>query len=229
MNEFEHVWVVVPAFNEASDNTIASTVLSLLSVFPNVVVVDDCSSDGTGELALAVGAVVCRHPVNLGQGAALATGIRFALLEGASEIVTFDADGQHAVEDAVAMVRRLRSGRVDVVLGSRFLGAAVGISARKRRWLQMATLYTRWTTGLKVTDTHNGLRVLGRSAAEQIRIRQNRMAHASEILHEIAAKRLSYVEMPTSITYTSYSVAKGQRMTGAFAILADLILRRLYQ
>jgi Glycosyl transferase family 2 len=117
MRDFARTWMVIPAFNEARHETIAVTVRSARRVFPNIVVVDDCSEDGTDELALREGAHVCRHPVNLGQGAALMTGIRYALMQGADEIVTFDADGQHSVEDAQIMVRMLRAQQVEVVLG----------------------------------------------------------------------------------------------------------------
>jgi len=197
--------------------------------FENVVVVDDCSNDDTWSIAARAGAHVCRHPVNLGQGAALQTGIDYALAQGADHIVTFDADGQHRPIDAISMLDTLEREGCDVVLGSRFLGEAEGISQRKRRFLQLATWYTRMTTGLSVTDTHNGLRALSRRAATTIRLEQNRMAHASEILEEIARHRLSYVEVPCKIIYTSYSKAKGQRMSGAFAILFDLYIRRLYR
>lgn len=221
------VWVVVPAYNEGA--VIASTIGGLLQSFGNVVVVDDCSADATRQLALGAGAHVVRHPINLGQGAALATGIIYALRQGADAIVTFDADGQHSASEARAMVDLLYSEKVDVVLGSRFLGEAHGISSGRRALLTLAVLFTRATTGLTLTDAHNGLRVLSRRAAGLIRIRQNRMAHASEILEQIAAHRIPFVEAPCTIAYTEYSKAKGQRWTGAFAILSDLLTRRLYR
>ncbi len=224
---FERVWVVVPAYNEGP--VVATTVGDLLHYFANVCVVDDFSADATGRLALEAGAHVVRHPVNLGQGAALATGIAYALRHGAEAIVTFDADGQHSPADAAAMVERRDEAQVDVVLGSRFLGRAEGISAGRRLLLRLAVLFTRLTTGLALTDAHNGLRVLSRHAAETIRIRQNRMAHASEVLEQIARHRLRLAEAPCSIVYTDYSRAKGQRWTGAFSILGDLLTRRLYR
>ena len=225
--EREATWVVVPAFNEGE--VIGETIRSVLKQFPNVVVVDDCSSDNTRSIALAAGAHVCSHPVNLGQGAALATGIRYARLHNAQAIVTFDADGQHDINDAQGMLKLLAPGQCEVVLGSRFLGTAKNMSGRKRLLLKLATFYTRLTTGLAVTDTHNGLRAFSAVAADCIRIRQNRMAHASEILEEISRLRLPYREVACTITYTDYSVAKGQRMSGAFAILADLVLRKFYK
>lgn len=221
------VWVVVPAYNEGQ--VVADTVVTLTGVFDNIVVVDDCSSDNTGNLALKAGAFVCRHPINLGQGAALQTGINFALSKGADIIVMFDADGQHSPSDAVKMVEILGETGVDVVLASRFLGRTEGMSKARGYLLKAATAYTRISTGLKLTDTHNGLRVLSRKSAQSINLKQNRMAHASEILEQISSLGLSYVEFPVTIFYSDYSKSKGQKMTGAFAIMADLIIRRLYK
>jgi glycosyltransferase involved in cell wall biosynthesis len=222
-----NAWVVMPAYNE--QKVIGQTIRQVRLLFPNVVVVDDCSRDDTRDQALAAGATVCRHPINLGQGAALQTGVEYALAHGATEIITLDSDGQHSAEDALAMLALLRQKQVQAVLGSRFIGKAEGISAAKRLFLKAAIGYTQLTTGLKLTDTHNGLRVLARSAAQAITIRHNRMAHASEILEQIAEKKISYIEAPCTIVYTDYSKAKGQRMSGAFAILADLFLGRMYR
>jgi glycosyltransferase involved in cell wall biosynthesis len=221
------VWVVVPAFDEAS--VIGTTVQSLLSQFDNIVVVDDKSRDGTGDVALAAGAHVCRHPVNLGQGAALQTGFDYAVQHGAQILVTFDADGQHRAQDAAAMVAVLRRSAADIVLASRFLGATVGMPKSRRFLLTLGTWYTRLTTGLRLTDTHNGLRAMTRQTALRLRLRQNRMAHASEILTEVAALDLRYVEHPVTVVYTAYSRAKGQRFTGAFRVLIDLVVRRMYR
>lgn len=220
-------WIVIPAYNEAA--VIGDTVRAVRRHFDNVVVVDDCSPDATERVAREAGAMVCRHPVNLGQGAAIQTGIDLALARGAAYIVTFDADGQHQPEDAVAMLGELEGKKVDVVLGSRFIGRAEGIS-RQRVWLlKLAVAYTRATTGLNLTDTHNGLRAMTASAARGIHIRHNRMAHASELLSQIAQNQLRYVEAPCTIIYSDYSRAKGQKMSGAFAILWDLIIGKLYK
>lgn len=221
------IWVVVPAFNEA--DVLAQTLSDLLSHFQKIVVVDDCSTDGTGDIALARGAYVCRHPINLGQGAAIQTGIAFALAAGADYVITFDADGQHRPEDAEAMLAELIRSKADVVLGSRFLGAAMGISRTRKMLLKAAVLFTRLSTGLKITDAHNGLRAFTGAAAAKIKLRQNRMAHASEILEQIARHGLRYGEHPVTIVYTDYSRAKGQRIIGAARIMLDLFLRRLYR
>jgi hypothetical protein len=141
--------------------------------------------------------------------------------------VTFDADGQHRVEDALAMTDRLDAAGLDLVMGSRFLGEARNMPALRRLVLKAAVIFTNLTTGLKLTDAHNGLRVLSRAAALQIDLKQDRMAHASEFLSVIAEKKLRFEEAPVTILYTEYSLAKGQRLRNAIHILEDLFFGRL--
>jgi glycosyltransferase involved in cell wall biosynthesis len=221
------VFVVVAAYNEAA--VIGDVVAGLKRAAYPVVVVDDGSSDGTGAVAARAGALVLTHPINLGQGAALQTGLEFALAQGAEVIVTFDADGQHRVEDIPRLVAALGANGADFALGSRFLGDAVNLPARRRVMLTAATWFTRLTTGLDLTDTHNGLRAMTRRGASSIRLRQNRMAHASEILHQIAQSGLTFVEVPVTIEYSPYSLAKGQRLSESLAILIDLFARRMHR
>jgi len=219
-------WVVIAAYNEA--RVIASVVAGLTSSPYRVVVVDDGSRDATAEAAARAGADVLKHPLNLGQGAALQTGIEYALLRGAGRIVTFDADGQHRPQDVAVLLNALSAENADFVLGSRFLGTTVAMPPLRRLILRVATWFTRITTGLNVTDAHNGLRAMSRRGASAIRLRQNRMAHASEILHQIAASGLNYVEAPVTIEYSRYSLAKGQRASEFVVILLDLFARRLH-
>jgi glycosyltransferase involved in cell wall biosynthesis len=220
------VCVVVPAYNEAV--VVPTVVASLRQRFEHVVCVDDGSSDGTGEAARSAGATVLRHPVNLGQGAALQTG--FELVKRRPDVqyvVTFDADGQHCVDDAVSMVRLARRTGVDVVLGSRAAGTTHGQSAGKRLVLRAALAYSRAASGLDLTDTHNGLRVLAREALPALTLRQTGMAHASELESLIARHDLIWCEHPVNVRYTSYSVAKGQSSLNAFNVLYDLLTARL--
>jgi glycosyltransferase involved in cell wall biosynthesis len=221
------LWVICAAYNEAT--TIGRVVAELGRAGYRVVVVDDGSADGTRHIAAAAGADVVVHPVNLGQGAALQTGIDYALSRGADILVTFDADGQHRVVDIPVLVDALRRERADFALGSRFLGQTYNLPALRRWILYAATIFTRLTTGLRLTDSHNGLRALTRKGAAAIRLRQNRMAHASEILVEIAQSGLRYVEVPVTIEYTAYSLAKGQRIGDSVTILLDLFARELYR
>jgi glycosyltransferase involved in cell wall biosynthesis len=173
------VFVVIPAHNEAT--VIARVVSEVAGAGYAAVVVDDGSSDATPDQARAAGATVIRHPFNLGQGAALQTGIEYALAQPAKCIVTFDADGQHRVSDIARLAEALARERADFALGSRFLGQAPNLPPLRHLILQAATLFTRLTTGLEVTDTHNGLRAMTLRGAAAIKLRQNRMAHASEL------------------------------------------------
>jgi glycosyltransferase involved in cell wall biosynthesis len=211
-------------YNEAT--VVGKVIEGLLGTFPNVVCIDDGSRDGSVVVARNAGAVVVEHPVNLGQGAALQTGIEYALQDPQTDsIVTFDADGQHRVEDAAAMVARLRTESLDVVLGSRFLDSRTKLTAMKRIVLKVAALQMKLSTGLDLTDAHNGLRVLGRDVAGRINLTQNRMAHASELVHQLAAFKVRYVEHPVHIIYTDYSKAKGQSLLNSVNIVADLFFK----
>jgi glycosyltransferase involved in cell wall biosynthesis len=217
-------WVVVPLYNEAS--VITDVVLDVRAAFPQVVCVDDGSSDGSAVAARKGGAVVVQHPVNLGQGAALQTGISYALRDPEMRyVVTFDADGQHRVEDAVAMVEELRAGTADVVFGSRFLDARTKPSKAKRMLLRAAVAYTNMTTKMRLTDAHNGLRAMNRTVAERLDIRQNRMAHASEIVEQIGSAGFRYTEHPVHIIYTDYSRSKGQSMLNSVNILTEMFFK----
>lgn len=220
-------WVVIAAYNEAT--VITDVVADLRRAGYRVVVVDDCSHDATGDASAAAGAIVLRHPINLGQGAGLQTGIEFALSAGAEFIVTFDGDGQHCVSDIENLVGALERHGADFALGSRFLGKTVNLPLLRRITLKLATVFTRLTVGLGVTDTHNGLRAMTQRGARAIHLRQNRMAHASEILHQIAESGLRFVEVPVTIEYSAYSLAKGQKLGDAFNILVDLFARRLHR
>lgn len=220
---FDDTWVVIPLFNEAK--VIARVVTSANAVFENIVVIDDGSSDGSAQLAAAAGARVLHHPVNLGQGAALQTGLTYALSQGAHYVVTFDADGQHQVSDAVDMVRLAKSADVPIVLGSRFLDGRTEAGWVKRQVLRLAAWLTNRTTHMQLTDAHNGLRVLRRDAASRLDLHQDRMAHASEIIAQLAKTQLPYREHPVHVLYTDYSRSKGQSLLNSVNILVDLFFK----
>lgn len=227
----DQAWVVIPAFNEAA--RIRSVVEAVRTFGYQVVVVDDGSSDDTATRLEASGCHLVRHSVNLGQGAALQTGIEYAVNAGAAYVVTFDADGQHQSADIERILEPLTSGRCDVTLGTRFArgGRALHISRMRRAILAVAVLYSRMTLGLALTDTHNGLRGFTAATAAALNITQNRMAHATQILARIKQHRWRYEEVPVTIEYSEYSVGKGQSMFNLFGILwestRELLLGRL--
>ena len=219
------VAVVMPAYNEGS--SVGEAVRCALKFFPRVIVVDDGSSDQTGVHAREAGAFVIRHPVNLGQGAALQTGFDWALETGADWVVTLDSDGQHDPADAQRLLQMAVAAGADVALGSRFLGRTEGMPASRKWLLRAALAFQNATAGVRLSDVHNGLRVLSRQALGRVRITQDRMAHASEIVSQLGASNLRVIEGPVTIRYTDYSLAKGQSSVGALHILFDLLLARL--
>jgi glycosyltransferase involved in cell wall biosynthesis len=217
---------VIPAYQEAA--RIGGVVHGLLPFVDRVLVTDDGSQDDTAAVARAAGATVLVHSLNRGQGAALMTAITYALAQGATAIVTFDADGQHRAEDLPALTAPVLQGECDITLGSRFLQGNSAIPQGRRWLLRLATWYTRRSTGLAVTDTHNGLRCLSRTSALQVDLQLDRMAHASEILTWIAECKLNYREIAVAVRYSDETLAKGQRASGALRILYDLVLRHFW-
>jgi glycosyltransferase involved in cell wall biosynthesis len=220
---FPDTWVVIPLYCEAT--VVGDVVRGLRERFDHVVCVDDGSTDDSAGTAESAGAVVVRHAVNLGQGAALQTGIAYALRDPRTRsVVTFDADGQHRVEDAAEMVRLLHTTSLDVVFGSRFLDQRTEFDPLRRMVLRAAVVYTNRTTGMRLTDAHNGLRVFSRTGAATLRIRHNRMAHASEIVHQVGHSDLRWAEHPVHVLYTDYSRSKGQSLLNSINILVETLL-----
>jgi len=217
-------WVVVPLYNEAE--VIGDVIAGLRERFSHVLCVDDGSTDNSVALAQASGARVIRHPMNLGQGAALQTGFDYVSAQpGATHVITFDADGQHLVRDAVEMLELAQRKRISIIFGSRFLDKRTKPGMRKRIVLKVAVLMTRAITGLRLTDAHNGLRVLSMEAIGKIRLEQNGMSHATEIVHQLAKAKLSWQEYPVEVLYTAYSKQKGQSLLNSINILIDLLVR----
>lgn len=220
------VWTIVPAFNEAQ--IIGKVIRDLRRAFPHVVCVDDGSRDATADIALAAGAHVVVHPDNLGQGAAIQTGVEYARRRpGAEVFATFDADGQHRVSDVIAMIGRLRRGDVDIVIGTRFGSATAGHTPRlKRLILQAAAWLSPASRRLGLTDSHNGLRVFNRTVADNLALAMNGMSHASEFVSLIDENGWRATEHPVEILYTDYSLSKGQPLLNGVNILFDGFLRR---
>lgn len=219
------VWIIVPAFNESA--VIGEVVTQLRSVFSHVVCVDDGSSDDTAAAALSAGAHVVRHPVNLGQGAAIQTGVEYARRQpGAEVFATFDADGQHRVTDVVAMIDRLARADVDIAIGTRFDSSAVSRTPTlKKLILRTAAWLSPSSRRLGLTDAHNGLRVFNRTVADNLTLTMNGMSHASEFISLIDENGWRVAEVPVEILYTDYSMSKGQPLLNGVNIVFDGFLR----
>jgi polyprenyl-phospho-N-acetylgalactosaminyl synthase len=221
------VFVVVPSYNEGE--VLSRTVGELVPYGFTVVVIDDGSTVPASQFLTDLPVHCLRHVSNLGQGAALQTATEYALLQGAEIIVHFDADGQHNPALIHKLIEPIRTDKCDVVLGSRFMDANDRRQVPlKKQVLLKAGVFVSWLfTGLWLTDTHNGFRALSRAAAQRIKLTENGFAHATEILELLRRSGLRYVEVPTTIRYTDYSVNKGQSVFNSIDILFDLVLRKL--
>ena len=223
------IFVIIPAYNEAA--ALQSTVGPLIDAGYTVVIVDDGSTDDTQPVLAGLRAVVLRHAVNLGQGAALQTGMDYSLRNGAEIAIHFDADGQHPAEAIPQLAAPILRGDADVVLASRFLRAedAAQTPRGRRVVLRAGIVVSGIFTGMWLSDTHNGFRALSRRALGEIQLRENGFAHATEILAQIRRKKLRYVEAPSAIKYTDYSRKKGQSFWNSLNIVFDLLMEKLFR
>ncbi len=220
------LFVVIPAYNE--EKSISYVIKDLKkSNYNNIIVVDDGSKDKTFDIAEREKVKVLKHIINLGQGAALKTAIDYAIDKGAEIIVTFDADGQHRVQDIGKMIKPVMKREFDIVLGSRFLKKNRNTPFIRKVFLKGGAIIIFLMYGIRLTDSHNGLRAMSRKAAQKIEITSNGMEHASEILEQIKKKRLKYKEVPVNIRYTDYSIKRGQSTLNSFKILFKMIIKWL--
>lgn len=228
MSGFSDTWLIVPCYNEGT--VIFDVLTNARETFPNIVGVNDGSADDSAAQIRAAGAHLVDHPVNLGQGAAIQTGVEYARAQpGAKYFVTFDADGQHQVKDVMRMIERLRTEPLDIIVGTRFAGQENSqVPWIKRAVLKTVVMLSPRTKKLGLTDAHNGLRAFNRRVSEEMNIRMNGMSHASEIVSMIDKHGWRVDEEPVDILYTEYSMSKGQSLINGVNILADgLVARRL--
>lgn len=220
-------YVVIPCFNEAE--VIRKTVQEVSQAGYKIIIVDDCSTDETQKILQGLPVVYIRHKFNLGQGAALQTGMDMAVKLKADRVISFDADGQHDVNDLIGIDKKADEEGLDLVLGSRFMpGSRTNIRAGRKLFLKSARFMNYIFTGVMLTDAHNGFRVFNKKALERIRIRENRMAHASELLRQIRKLKLTFAEFPVHIRYTAYSRKKGQSLLNSVRIVFELLLNKIF-
>jgi glycosyltransferase involved in cell wall biosynthesis len=217
--------VIVRVYNEAP--VVRGVISELVEAGLRVIAVDDASTDNSAQEIDAAGALRITHPINLGAGGALQTGYEAALrFTDATYIGCFDADGQHQLEDLLGMIRLAREGH-DVVMGSRFLDGKTEMSPLRRAILRLAATVMNRRSGTRLTDAHNGLRLISRDVAANIRLSAAGMAYASELEEQLTREGLRVVEYPVHILYTAYSRAKGQPLLNSVNILADTIAHRV--
>lgn len=216
---------VMPAYHEAT--RIQEAIASVQPHVDAVLVVDDGSLDATADRARAAGAIVVRHAVNRGQGAALKTGTEGALRLGADIILHVDADGQHSGDDIPALIDLIRRGVADVVLGSRFMGIdAEGMPTTRRALMYAIRTFNVFVLGVsgRLTDPQSGMRAIHKDAVSTLSFTQDGMAHASEILRLLTRSSLRWEEVPIHVRYTRDTLQKGNKTSDAFRIVWKLFL-----
>jgi len=227
MEKTQKIYIVIPAFNEAL--SIEKVIEDLFEYgYKNIVVVDDASTDKTSKTVEIFNIFLIKHPVNMGPGAAVKTGIDFAILDGADIIVTFDADGQHLAKDISALVEPIISNKADISLGNRFLNNTSNVPIFKKIILKTGAALTFLMYGVLSTDSHNGLKALSRSAALKIDIKSNGWEYCSEIIEEIVLKKVKYLEVPVTVKYTDYSIKKGQKIYNSFYIISKMFVKWIF-
>jgi glycosyltransferase involved in cell wall biosynthesis len=216
-----NVYILIPVYNEESK--ISEVVTGLKKYFNNVVVVNDGSTDSTIDVLKELDVIVVNHLLNLGQGAAISTGINFIkTLKNVDAVITFDADGQHSVKDAIAFANEIIKCDENIIFGSRFIKHRMNIPPMKRRVLSFITFVTNKITKMNLTDTHNGLKAYKRNILKDIKIEIDGFAFESEIIKIVSKNNISYKELPTNTIYTEYSKNKGQKLRNGLIILEDI-------
>lgn len=221
------ICVVIPAYNEGG--AIGNVLLSLKKDgYKNIIVVDDGSHDNTYSTANAFDIKVIRHNLNRGLGGALGTGIEMAIRtsEEGTIIVTFDADGQHAVSDIEKVALPIYQKKADVVIGSR-LKNRTGMPWYRVLMNIFGNIATYTLFRIWCSDTQSGLRAFSLESSKKLHIRSNRMEVSSEIIREIKRLDLKMIEVPIKAIYTDYSLSKGQSLFTGIKTFFRLLLHRL--
>lgn len=219
---FNSVYILLPVYNE--QEKIESVVTELKSVFKNIVAVNDGSSDSTKEILESLEVITLNHSINLGQGAAISTGFRYIqLLKDADAVITFDADGQHSVDDAKVFAEEILSCKEEIIFGSRFIENRSNIPFIKMIALSVVVFFTNRFSKISLSDAHNGMKAIKKNCLDKIDIDIDGFGFESQIIHQVSKKSITYKEMPTNTIYTRYSRNKGQKLVNGFLILEDLI------
>ena len=221
----DKVYILIPVFNE--EKKIKSVVTELRKVFKNIITVNDGSSDASQEMLESLGVIVLNHSINLGQGAAISTGFKYIQnLKNAEAVVTFDADGQHSVEDAQAFAKEILLCKEEIIFGSRFIKNKANIPFIKKIALSIVVMFTNRLSRINLSDVHNGLKAIKKDSLKKIEITIDGFGFESQIIHQASKKNITYKEMPTNTIYTSYSKNKGQKLINGLIILEDLFKSR---
>ena len=219
MEQMNKTWIIIPANNE--EKNIAEVVKKSKKFSENVVVVDDGSDDKTSDIAKKKGAVVLKHIVNLGKGAALKTGCDYALKQGAENIVVLDADGQHDPKEIPNFVKALN--KADIVFGYRRLNRNMPFILRFGNWFIF--FVTKLLFGLKIADTQCGYRAFNADAYKKIKWNSTDYSMESEMIANAGKTHLKYSQIPIETIYSDKY--KGTTIFDGIRIVLNMVWWRL--
>ncbi len=189
----------IPAFNE--EKNIAGLLIKLKKISQNIIVCDDGSKDLTGKIAENLGAIVIQHKKNLGYGSAIKSIFLKAHEVNADVLVTFDADGQHRIEDINTILEPIKKNIADIVIGSRFLNNNQEMPKYRKIGIQTITKLTNVTGGTKITDSQSGFRAYSKKILENIKPTESGMGISTEILIKTQKAGYKITEVPITILY----------------------------
>jgi len=223
---FNEILVLVTAYNE--ENHIKDVIMKLSQIYKNILIINDSSTDKTYKLAASTkNCKVISHCINCGQGTALMTGVQYFLERTSCKyLITFDGDGQHKVSDSLKMINYALKNKLNALFGSRFIGEKKSnLPPFRAFFLKMATLFERVFFGIKLTDAHNGLRVLSRFSCEKIiKLNSSSMAHATEIPNILIKNGIEIIEYPCVITYSENN--ESSHLLNSLNIISDLLQKK---
>jgi len=210
----------IPAFNE--EKNIAAILVKLKKISQEIIVCDDGSNDLTAKIAEGLGAIVVRHEKNLGYGTAIRTIFLKAQEMKADVLITFDADGQHRIEDIEKVLEPIKSNMADVVIGSRFLNNSQNIPKYRKVGIKTITELTNIAGGTKITDSQSGFRAYNKKILENIKPTESGMGVSTEILIKTQKAGFRILEVPITISYEGDSSTHNPVSHGSSVIFSTL-------
>ena len=193
------ITIGIPAYNE--EKNIASIITKLKNITDSIIVCDDGSSDMTSEISKNLGAIVISHKKNMGYGAAIRTIFQKSVELDSDILVTFDADGQHRIDDVSKILQPLENNEADIVIGSRFLDNESKVPNYRKIGIKVITQVTNASLKKKLTDSQSGFRAYNKQALTQISPSEMGMGISTEILIKASNKGLRIAEIPITILY----------------------------
>ena len=210
----------IPAFNE--EKNIGAIVAKLKKKYDQVIVCDDGSSDMTETIASSLGAIVVKHPKNLGYGAAIKTIFNEAKKIDGDVLVTFDADGQHQISEIDSVLKPLSENKADIVIGSRFLGSTKDLPKYRKIGIKAITSLTNTVTGSNLSDTQSGFRAYSKKVLNEIFPTESGMGISTEILIKSLKKQMTILEVPITISYDNNSHSQTPISHGASVMMSTI-------